>query len=95
MFKAGQPLPYEQLRAAVAQLNDKDFKSAISALHSGAEVSHTAEDIYKLTDAGRQARQVVEDLTDRNYAVLFNALSPDELKELDRAAGAGARPVGA
>ena len=41
LFKAAQPLPYDQLRAAVAQLNDKDFKSAISALHSGGEVSHT------------------------------------------------------
>jgi hypothetical protein len=82
LFKAAQPLPLDQLRAATAQLNDKDFKSAISALHSGGEVSHTAEDIYKLTAAGRQARQVIEELTDRNYAVLFNALSPDELKEL-------------
>ncbi len=82
LFKAAQPLPYDQLRAAVAQLNDKDFKSAISALHSGGDVSHTAEDIYKLTAAGRQARQVVEEMTDRNYAVMFNALSPDELKEL-------------
>ena len=82
LFKAAQPQPLLELRAAVAQLTDKDFKSAISALHSGAEVSHNAEDIYKLTAAGCQARQVVEDLTDRNYAVLFNALSPDELKEL-------------
>jgi hypothetical protein len=82
LFKAAQPLPLAELRAAVAQLNDKDFKSAISALHSGAEVSHDADDVYKLTAAGRQARQVVEDLTDRNYAVLFNALMPDELKEL-------------
>ncbi len=82
LFKAAQPLPYEQLRAAAAQLDDKDFKSAISALHSGAEVSHTADDIYKLTNAGCQARQVVEDLTEQNYAVLFNALTPDELQEL-------------
>ncbi len=82
LFKAAQPLPYDQLRAAVAQLNDKDFKSALSALHSGGEVSHTAEDIYQLTAAGRQARQIVEEMTDRNYAVMFNALSPDEQKEL-------------
>jgi hypothetical protein len=82
LFKAAGPLPYDQLRAAVAQLNDKDFKSAISALHSGGEVSHNAEDVYRLTTAGRQARQIVEDMTDRNYAVMFNALSPDELKEL-------------
>jgi hypothetical protein len=82
LFKAAQPLPYTQLRAAVAQLSDKDFKSAISALHSGGEVSHDTEDFYSLTAAGRQARQAVEDMTDRNYAVLFNALSPDELQEL-------------
>jgi hypothetical protein len=82
LFKAGQPLPLVQLRAAVAQLNDKDFKSAVSALHAGGEVSHTAEDVYKLTAAGRQARQAIEDMTDRNYAVLFNALSADEMKEL-------------
>jgi hypothetical protein len=82
LFKAAQPLPYDQLRAAVSQLDDKDFKSAVSALHSGGEVSHNAQDIYKLTAAGRRARQVIEDMTDRNYAVLFNALSPDELKEL-------------
>jgi hypothetical protein len=82
LYKAGQPLPREQLRTAVAQLTDKDFLSAISALHSGAEVSHTADDVYKLTTTGRQARQVVEDLTDENYAVLFNALTPDEWPEL-------------
>ena len=82
LFQAAQPLPYDQLRAAAAQLSDKDFKSASSALHSGGEISHTAEDIYMLTAAGRQARQAVEDQTDRNYGALFNALSPDELKEL-------------
>jgi hypothetical protein len=82
LFKAAQPLPYDQLRAAVAQLNDKDFKSAISALHSGGEVSHTAEEVYRLTPAGRQSRQLIEDMTDRNYGVLFNALPSDELKEL-------------
>ncbi len=82
LFKAAQPLPLAELRAAVAQLSDKDFKSAISALHSGGEVSHNADEIFKLTTAGRQARQLIEDMTDRNYAVLFNALSPDEVKEL-------------
>lgn len=82
LFKAAQPLPYNQLRAAAAQLNDEDFQSAISALRSGGEVSHTAEDIYQLTAAGRRARQVVEDKTDRNYAVMLNALSSGELTEL-------------
>jgi hypothetical protein len=82
LFRAAQPLPYDQLRAAVAQLNDKDFTSAVSALHSGGEVAHNAGDIYQLTAAGRQARQAVEDMTDRNYAVMLNALSPGEFKEL-------------
>ena len=82
LFRADQPLPYDSLRAAVPQLTDKDFKSALSALHSGGEVSHTAEGIYTLTTAGRQARQLIEELTDRNYAVLCNALLPDEFKEL-------------
>ncbi len=82
LFTSAQPLPHDRLRAAVAQLNDKDFKSAVSALHSGGEVSRSDEDVFKLTAAGRQARQVVEDLTNRNYGVLFHALSPDELKEL-------------
>lgn len=82
LFRTAEPLPYDQLREAVAQLNDKDFKSALSALHSGGEVAHNAEDIYRLTTAGWQVRQVIEDMTDRNYAVIFNALSPDELKEI-------------
>src|SRR5512139_3631067 len=59
LFKAAQPLPHDQLRAAAAQLSDKDFKSAVSALHSGGEISRTAEDIYSLTAAGQQARQAV------------------------------------
>ncbi len=82
LFKAENPLTFEQLRSATAQLNDKDFKSALSALHSGSEVSRSSDDIYKLTAAGRQARQVVEDMTERNYAVLFNALLPEELQEM-------------
>jgi chromosome segregation and condensation protein ScpB len=81
LFTADQPLSYDQLRATAPQLNDKDFKSALSALHSGAEVSHTTEGIYTLTTTGRQARQLIEEMTDRNYAVLANALLPDELKE--------------
>ena len=82
LFKAEQPLTFEQLRGVTAQLNDKDLKSAISALHSGGEVSRSPDDIYKLTTAGRKARQAVEEITDRNYAVLFNALIPDELQEM-------------
>ena len=54
LFKAEGPLPLEQLRQATAQLTDKDFKSAISALHSGNEVSHTPEEVYKLPPSGRR-----------------------------------------
>ncbi len=71
------------LRAATARLDDKDFKSAVAALHSGGEVSHSSDDFYKLTKSGRAARQVVEDQTNRNYAVLFNALDPAEQSELN------------
>lgn len=82
LFKASQPIPYDQLRAATAQLSDKDFKSAISALHSGAEAAHNAENVYRLTPAGRQARQVVEDMADRNYGVILAALLPVEMAEM-------------
>jgi predicted transcriptional regulator len=82
LFRAENPLPLEQLRSVTAQLNDKDFKSALSALHSGSEVSRSPDDIYKLTATGRQARQLIEEMTERNYAVLFNALLPDGWQEL-------------
>ncbi len=82
LFKAENPLPFEQLRTATAQLNDKDFKSAVSALHSGGEIARSPEDVYRLTSAGRRARQLVEEMTERNYAVLLNALAADELTEL-------------
>ncbi len=82
LFKAAQPLPIAQLREVVAQLNDKDFKSALSALHSGAEISHSADDVYRLTPTGHRVRQAIEEMTDRNYGVLFNALTADEVREL-------------
>ncbi len=82
LFKAENPLAFDQLRNATAQLNDKDFKSAISALHSGGEVARSPDDIYRLTPAGRKARQLVEEMTERNYAVLLNALAPEELAEM-------------
>lgn len=82
LFKATDPIPYEQLRAATSQLTDKDFKSAISALHSGAEAAHNDENVYRLTPAGRQARQVIEEMTDRNYGVIWGALTPAEMEEL-------------
>ena len=82
LFKAGEPIPYAQLREATAQLTDKDFKSAVSALHSGGEAAHNAEDVFRLTPAGRQARQSVEEMTERNYSVIFGALTTAETEEL-------------
>lgn len=82
LFKASDRLNAADLRAATARLDDKDFNSAVAALHSGGEVAHSSDDFYQLTKSGRAARQVVEDQTNRNYAVLFNALEPAEQVEL-------------
>ena len=87
LFKVPDRLSAADLRAATARLDDKDFKSAVAALHSGGELSHTADDAYYLTKSGRTARQTVEDQTNRNYAVLFNALDPAELAELNSLLG--------
>jgi len=83
LFKVPDRLSAADLRAATARLDDKDFKSAVAALHSGGEVAHSSDDFYKLTKSGRAARQVVEDQTNRNYAVLFNALDSAEQSELN------------
>jgi hypothetical protein len=83
LFKAPDyRLSASQLREAVVHLTDKDFNSALAALHSGGEVAHTSTDYFRLTVAGRKARQFVEDLADRNYAVMFKVLEPSELNEL-------------
>ena len=82
LFKASDRLTYQALRTATAQLDDKDFRSALSALHSGDEISHSTGDRFALTKAGRAAREHIEELTDRNFALPFNALEPAELKEL-------------
>jgi hypothetical protein len=71
----------EQLREATVRLDDKDFKSAMAALHSGGEIVHRAADVYQLTKAGRAARQVVEDQTDRNFVAIFNIFDQIELQE--------------
>jgi hypothetical protein len=83
LFKTEDQLDATQLREAAKQLDDKDFKSAISTLHSGGELACSADDHYQLTPAGRTARQQVEALTDRNYALPFNTLDPIELKDFE------------
>ncbi len=82
LFNQQEPLSYSQLREATSRLDDKDFNSAFAALHSGGEISRSPDDFYRLTKAGRAARQTIEATTDRNYLVLFNALDAGELKEL-------------
>jgi hypothetical protein len=95
LFNTTERLSAAQLREATARLDDKDFKSAVAALHSGGEVSHNADDQYTLTRSGRAARQVVEDQTDYNFAVMFNIFDQAELQDfiqlLERVRG----PIGA
>lgn len=81
LFQSPAGLDHTQLREAAATLSDKDFKSALSALHSSAEVTHM-EDQYQLSPAGRASRQKVEDLTLQNYGLPFSALEPIELEEM-------------
>lgn len=82
LFNAAERLSSTQLREAAARLDDKDYKSALSALYSGGEVTRNADDQYTLTKAGRAARQVVEDMTNRNFAAIFNIFDPSEMQEL-------------
>ena len=81
LFQSANGLNGTQLREATATLNDKDFKSALSALHSNAEVGHTEEQ-YFLSPAGRTSRQKIEDATNRNYSLPFSTLEPIDLEEL-------------
>lgn len=81
LFQSADGLNGAQLRAATSTLNDKDFKSALSALHSNSEVAHH-EDQYVLSPRGRLSRQKIEDATNRNYGLPFGALEPIELDEL-------------
>jgi hypothetical protein len=81
LFQAPDGLNGTQLREATATLNDKDFKSALSALYSNAEVTYHAEQ-YMLSARGRVSRQKIEDATNRNYGLPFGALESIELEEL-------------
>lgn len=81
LFQSANGLSSTQLREATATLDDKDFKSALSALHSNAEVGHTEEQ-YFLSARGLASRQKIEDVTNRNYSLPFSALESIELEEL-------------
>ena len=81
LFGAADGLSHDELRAAASRLDDKDFVSALSALHSGGEVTQRAER-YKLSKAGRATRQEIEEATDRNYARPFAALEDDRFDAL-------------
>lgn len=95
LYNAAERLSAAQLREAAARLDDKDFKSALAALYSGGEVTRNADDQYALTKAGRAARQVVEDSTNRNYAVMFNIFDEAELQELIHLLERVRGPIGA
>lgn len=81
LFHSQEGMAHEALREAASRLDDKDFTSALSALHSGGEVSQRDEK-YRLSKAGRAARQEIEDATLRNFERPFAALEADQLKAL-------------
>lgn len=81
LFAAPDGLSEGQLRAAAPKLDDHDFLSALSALHSGGEVT-LREERYKLTQAGRAVRQSIDEATDRNYERPFAVLEDDQLDRL-------------
>lgn len=82
LFKTAEPLTAAQLREAAERLDDKDYQSAVAALHAAGEISQPAADRYQLTKAGREARQAVEDATDHYYERLLQSLDPIEGQEL-------------
>jgi hypothetical protein len=81
LFYAPDGLNSAQLREATATLNDKDFKSALSALYSSAEVAQH-DDHYVLSTTGRTSREKIEAATNHNYSLPFGVLEPIGLEEL-------------
>lgn len=81
LFNAPGGLTDTELRAAAHRLDDKDFKSALAALHSGGEAMYR-EERYMLTRSGRAARQEIENVTNRNYARPFAAIDDDQLDKM-------------
>ena len=81
LFQAEDGLRHDELRAAASRLDDKDFVSALSALHSGGEVTQRDER-YQLSKSGRAARQEIEAVTDRNFARPFATLEDDRFEAM-------------
>ena len=81
LFNAPEGLTEAELRAAAPRLDDHDYRSALSALHSGGEAT-TREDRYRLTKSGRAVRQQIEDDTNRNFEKPFAVLEDDQLSRL-------------
>ena len=81
LFRAEEGMTHDELRAAASRLDDKDFASALSALHSGGEVTQRA-DRYRLSRSGRQVREGIEADTDRYYGRPFAALEDEHLDRM-------------
>lgn len=92
LFERNGGLSHDELRANTPRLDDNDFLSALSALHSGDEVKQR-EGRYKLSKSGHAAQQAIEDATDENYAAPFEPLERDQIGEivelLKKIAGSG------
>lgn len=90
LFRSDAGMTLEELREAASRLDDKDFMSALSALHSGSEATQR-EERYKLSSEGRETREAIEAATDDNYAKAFAALEDDQFAQmselLDKLAG--------
>ncbi|HEY4688265.1 MAG TPA: hypothetical protein VIK33_03050 [Anaerolineae bacterium] len=84
LFQSKNGLTYDALRAKADRLDDKDFVSALSALHAAGEVVQR-EERYRLSLSGRAAREDIEAVTDRHYARPFAALQDDEFERMIQA----------
>ena len=81
LFGAETGMTIDELREAASRLDDKDFMSALSALHSGSEVAQRKER-YRLTLEGRETREAIEAATDANYARAFAVLSDEQFDQM-------------
>ncbi|HET7090456.1 MAG TPA: hypothetical protein VFL17_17610 [Anaerolineae bacterium] len=74
-------MAHDELRQATSRLDDKDFASALSALHSSGEVTRRAGR-FRLSRTGRRVRQGIEAGTDRNYGRPFAALEEEQIEQM-------------
>jgi len=81
LFQTEEGMTHDELRQATARLDDRDFVSALSALHSGGEVTQRAER-YRLSRSGRQVREGIEADTDRNYGRPFTVLEEGDFERM-------------